>query len=309
MKKTKERTETKKKEIIENIQLMAKELGRSPFRREYLEKFPNPQFEKFGGFSKMLEEAGLIKNRHINLTNEEIKNLFIEYIKKNGIPISHRFPKTLPSYDTICFRFGSYKKFLNSIGYDTLEKTYTKEEIINILKNGIDEGEIKSIIDLNKSKFPSRLTVYKMLGVKNWKETLTLIERNLESNYKKGSKCNYTKTELKQMYLTLSKKLNKKRGASKYDVRKFLGINQDVFCRVFRKSFVELRQEWGFQQTNRKKIYSKEELKKILKEKVKEKGRNLTAREIIADKDMPSISTFYRTFNTTSIKKIYTEID
>lgn len=294
--------------ITENIKKLAEMLNKVPTKRDYLKHFGNPQFENIGGFSKMLEEAGFIRNRYTNLSDEEIKKFFLDYIKENGIPVSHKFPKILPSYDLVCDRFGSYKEFLNSIGYDTLEKKYTKEEIINILRKGIDTGEIKSIFDLNKKGFPAPSTIYKALGTSSWKETLILINRELNSSYVRKEKYNFSKEELKEMYFDLSKKLNKNiKGASEVDVRKHLGITISVFERAFNKRFLALRKEWGFQVIERN-IYTKDNISKILNEKIKDKGRNLTLREIICDKDIPALSTIYRVFHKTSIKKIYIEI-
>ena len=302
--------EIKEKLIIKNIKVLAKELGKTPTKRDYLKKYGNPQFENIGGFSLILEKAGFTRNKHNNLSNEDIKNIFIDYIKENGVPISHKFPKNLPSYDLICDRFGSYKKFLKLIGYDTLEKTYTKNEIIELLQTGIDRGDIKSVIDLAKNSYPVPATIYNILGVTGWKETLKLIDRELNSNYNISSKYNYTQEELKTKYFELSKKLSKNiRGASKYDVKEHLGITQDVFQRVFKKSFVELKKEWGFQARKRDSIYTKEIIIELLKNEIEKKGRELTIREIITNDNLPSITTIYRIFNTTSLKDIYSVIN
>ena len=301
--------EIKEKLIIKNIKVLAKELGKTPTKRDYLKKYGNPQFENIGGFSLMLEKAGYVRNKHNNLTDEDIKKMFKKYIKENGVPISHKFPKSLPSYDLICKRFGSYKSFLNSIGYDSFEKIYTKDEIVKLLQNGIDNGDIRSIIDLSKKGYPVPATIYKILNTKGWKDTLKLINRELNSNYIKSSKYNYTQEELKTMYFELSKKLNKNiRGASKYDVKECLGITSDVFQRVFNKAFRELKIEWGFQ-TRRNNIYTREMILEILRKKIEAKGRYLTLREIVADKDLPALTTIYRIFNTKSLKIIYSDIN
>lgn len=300
----------KEKLIIKNIKVLAKELGKTPTKRDYLRKYGNPQFENVGGFSLMLEKAGFIRNKHNNLSDEDIKRIFKEYIKKNGVPISHKFPKTLPSYDLVCSRFRSYKSFLNSIGYDSFEKSYTKDKIIELLRKGIDRGDIKSVIDLAKKDFPVPATIYKILGVTGWKETLKLIDRELNSNYNRSSKYNYTQEELKTKYLELSKKLSKNiRGASKYDVKEHLGITQDVFQRVFNKAFTELKKEWGFQVRKRNSIYTQEMILELLRKKMKEKGRELTIREIISDDELPAMTTIYKIFNTTSLKDIYSVIN
>ena len=306
---TRKELEIKEKLIIKNIKVLAKELGKNPTKRDYLKKYGNPQFENIGGFSLMLEKAGYVRNKHNNLNDEDIKRIFKEYIKKNGVPISHKFPKTLPSYDLVCSRFRSYKEFLNLIGYDTLEKSYTKNEIVKLLQNGIDNGDIKSVVDLSKKGYPIPATIYKILGVASWKETLKLINRELNSNYVRSFKYNYTQEELRTMYFDLSKKLNKNvRGASKYDIKKYLGITQDVFQRVFNKSFSELKKEWGFQ-TRRNNIYTREMILEILQKKIEAKGSYLTLREIVADKDLPALTTIYRIFNTKSLKIIYSDIN
>ncbi len=176
---TRKELEIKEKLIIKNIKILAKELRKTPTKREYLKKYGNPQFEDVGGFSLMLEKAGFVRNKYNNLSNEDIERVFKEYIKENGVPISHKFPKTLPSYDLVCSRFGSYKEFLNLLGYDTLEKSYTKDEVVKLLQKGIDSGVIKSIIDLSKENYPVPATIYKILNTKGWKDTLKLINREL----------------------------------------------------------------------------------------------------------------------------------
>ena len=138
---------------------------------------------------------------------------------------------------------------------------------------------------------------------------LEVIGRELKCRKGISFKYNYTQDELKNMYLELSKKLNKNvRGASKYDIKKYLGITQDVFQRVFNKSFSELKKEWGFQ-TRRNNIYTREMILEILQKKIEAKGSYLTLREIVADKDLPALTTIYRIFNTKSLKIIYSDIN
>ena len=211
--------------------------------------------------------------------------------------------------DLICKRFRTYKSFLNSIGYDGFEKNYTKDEIIELLQNGIDNGEIRSSLDLCKSGYPVSSTIYKILEVSSWKEVLEVIGRELKCRKGISFKYNYTQDELKKMYLELSKKLNKNvRGASKYDIKQHLGITQDVFQRVFNKAFKELKIEWGFQ-ARRNNIYTREMILEILQNKIEAKGSYLTLREIVADKDLPALTTIYRIFNTKSLKIIYSDIN
>ena len=81
------------------------------------------------------------------------------------------------------------------------------------------------------------------------------------------------------------------------------------FKRVFKKSFIELKKEWGFQARGNNRIYTQEMILELLRKKTKEKGRVLSIREIILDDELPSITTIYRIFNTTSLKDIYSVIN
>lgn len=292
--------------VIYRLKELSKKLNKTPTKREYISEYGNPSFENLGGYNNLLQKAGLIVNRYTNLTNEEIQEKFKEYIKEHGIPKSTEIPKTLPSYDLIKLRFGNYKIFLQSIGYDISVIYWNKDKIIKILQEGIDNGEIKSREDLNKKGYPTMTTIREILNVSTWKETLNIIDRKLISCYKSHDKYNFTEEELKKMYINLSEKLGKrKRGASEKDIREHLGFNISVFQRVFKKKFIELKKEWGYTPRTSTMQYTSNELLEILKVKIKEKGRYLTLREIIIDKDLPAINTFYRIFNTKSFKKIY----
>lgn len=295
--------------IIYRLKELSKKLGKTPTRKEYVSEYGKPSFERFGGYNKVLEKAGLTLNMYVQLTNEEIQEKFKIYIKENGIPKSTEIPKNLPSYDLIKIRFGGYKVFLQSIGYDCLLNYWNREKIIKILQDGIDSGEIKSREDLNKKGYPTMTTIKEILNVSTWKETLTIVDRELVSNYKFHDRYNFTKEELKEIYDNLSKKLGKiERGASEKDIRKELGFNVGVFESAFKKKFIDLKKEWGYVPRNSPTFYTVEELIEVLRVKRKEKGSNLTIREIIVDKDLPNITTIYRVFNTKSLKKIYEKI-
>lgn len=292
--------------IIYRLKKLAKKLNKTPTKKEYILEYGNPGFEKFGGYTLMVKKAELRVNMHIQLSNEEIQIKFKEHIKKYGIPKATEIPKSLPSYDLIKSRFGNYKFFLQSIGYDTSFNSWDRNKIIKKLQEGIDSGEIKSREDLNKKGYPTMTTIREILKISTWKETLNIIDRKLISCYKSHDKYNFTEEELKKMYINLSEELGKrKRGASEKDIREHLGFNISVFQRVFKKEFVELKKEWGYTPRTSHVQYTSNELLEILKVKIKEKGRYLTLREIIIDKDLPAINTFYRIFNTKSFKKIY----
>lgn len=296
--------------IIARLQTLAKKLGKTPTRREYITEYGNPEFKNYGGYNAMVIKAGLIVNHHVMLTDEEIKNRYIEYIKLHGVPKSNEIPKSLPSYDMICTRFGTYKVFLKSIGYDSYRKEYTKEELIKFLQDGIDNGTIKSMFDLNNPAYPTHSCFYESFGVRTWKEVLSIAGRKLESTFVPHENYSFTQEELKEKYIELSEKLGKvKTGASNNDIRKHLGFTESVFFIAFKKRLTELRREWGYTPRDAKKVYTEEMILNILKSKIKEYGRELTLREIASCKELPALATIYRVFKTTSINKVYEEVE
>ena len=66
--------------IIARLQTLAKKLGKTPTRREYITEYGNPEFKNYGGYNAMVIKSGLIVNHHVMLTDEEIKNLSLIHI-------------------------------------------------------------------------------------------------------------------------------------------------------------------------------------------------------------------------------------
>ncbi len=143
----------KEKLIINNIQNLAKKLNKAPRKKDYVKEYKSEVFEKFGGYSRLLEKAGFIPFKRINMTKEEIIKMFIEYYKEHHtVPSSMHIPKELPSYDIIFNKFGSYNEFLKELNSDreilNNFATYSKEELIKFLQEKVDKGIIKQSKDL-----------------------------------------------------------------------------------------------------------------------------------------------------------------
>ena len=56
-------------------------------------------------------------------------------------------------------------------------------------------------------------------------------------------------------------------------------------------------------------MFNKEEIKKILKRKIKIRGRNLKIREIEEIPELPSLPTIYKIFEVDKIKDLYIAIE
>lgn len=308
----------KEKLIINNIQNLAKKLNKAPRKKDYVKEYKSEVFEKFGGYSRLLEKAGFIPFKRINMTKEEIIKMFIEYYKEHHtVPSSMHIPKELPSYDIIFNKFGSYNEFLKELnsGREILNNfaTYSKEELIKFLQEKVDKGIIKQSKDLKVNpELPFLETIQYVFNEKiTFNELMIAIDRpKLIKNIKKPEHREYSREQLIEVYKELSDELNKNEyGATSKDLLEYRGINLYIIDKFF-GSINNLREILGYKTIEREKIikYNKEEVREILIKKIKSKGRMLKIREIEADDDLPSMKTVCRLFGETKIENIYKKI-
>ncbi|MCY9308676.1 hypothetical protein MOF23_06765 [Bacillus inaquosorum] len=134
---------TKKKytedELISELQKKAKELGRTPKMREI--GIAQTYINRFGSFNKALKAAGLTPNKMKTKTYTE-KEL-IEALQHKAKELG-RLPKgrEIKQWATIRNHFGSFHKGLEVAGLipnNTRKKPYTKESLIEILRQKADE--------------------------------------------------------------------------------------------------------------------------------------------------------------------------
>ncbi|WP_287583663.1 homing endonuclease associated repeat-containing protein [Candidatus Borrarchaeum sp.] len=103
----------------------------------------NTLVRHFGSYNKFIEFLGYNpKVKRYKKEQIEKKALeFKKYIEETGrVPTKREFPKLrlgldLPSLNTFVNYYGTYNKFIESLGFDPNTKRYTKEELLKILKN------------------------------------------------------------------------------------------------------------------------------------------------------------------------------
>ena len=120
------KTKVSDEELITQVQMLAKELGRTPSKREF---YKDPRIasaytasSRFGSWNKFLEAAGLKTNKRTDIANEELIAQVQMLAKELGrTPTYREFDKDprIASADTASSRFGSWNKFLEAAGLKT----------------------------------------------------------------------------------------------------------------------------------------------------------------------------------------------
>ena len=122
----------------------------------------------------------------------------------------------------------------------------------------------------------------------------------------------YTKKEVAMVYRKLFDRLEKtETGATIRDLELYHRLNSYYTSELF-GGLNELRMALGYkvgEQDIKATIYNKKEIKKILRKKVKIKGRNLKIREIEEISELPSLPTIYKIFEVNKIKELYAAIE
>ena len=207
-----------------------------------------------------------------------------------------------------------------------VKKLWTWDELVQILKlkrvvYAYTDGEIiEAYRRLKKKKYRNKRisinVMEKETGIRaetigkhfgSWNKFLKLMN---ETKIYNTSKVIHTEEELLDMYRKYSFKLMKEEyGASAKDLRDSdFPYSIEVLLVRF-GSMNNLRKLAGFKERNPgKSIYTKTELKEILYKKYVEKERILTQRELKEDKDIPSLGTFLRYFQTTRISEVWAEV-
>jgi len=134
--------DTSDEELIADLKRVAKELQKSPTYDEYNEQGKynsSTLWRRFGNWFKVLEIAGLSKNRSpLNIDKEELlRNLEEVWIKLGRQPHYKEFHKPLSKFSsgTYARRFGSWRKALEQfVEYINKELDVSTEKEIKKLK-------------------------------------------------------------------------------------------------------------------------------------------------------------------------------
>jgi hypothetical protein len=243
------------------------------------------------------------KKTKTKYTPEEL----LDIIKK-GVFEGKIHLKDYKSRKSICKAFGTWNEALRIAGIEPARrvKSYTKDELVEALINKYKKtNKVPLYRDTSFA-----LSVAKEFG--SWNKGLEAAGLNV--NIETRDRIQLTNDELKQAYIKLSTCLIKEEyGASKKDINEafrkgeFPCSENSLSARF--STLNNLKKECGFKKWKREVKYTKEELTKLLRDKVKRFGRNLTITEIKNDKELPSLPVFYKRFQTYHLSEIYKEIE
>ena len=299
--------------ILKQIKELAAKLKKIPTKEEYEEKYGKiVGLRQYGGFSSLLELASpILEKKEISKT--EVEDSYLKYIKENGIPSEKDLPKALPQLKIIKKYFKNFKNLLTKIGYIESRAAFWKmsqEELITFLQKSVDSKVLKAPKDFNLNfNLPFWETVKSTLKCETFDEMADIIDRQ-ELNEIRYNK--YTRKEFVMVYRKLSDRLGKSEtGATIRDLELYHRLNSYYISEIF-GGLNELRMALGYkvgEQEIKSTVFNKEEIKKILRKKVKIRGRNLKIRESEEIPELPSLPTIYKIFEVNKIKELYIAIE
>ena len=211
----------------------------------------------------------ILEKREVSKT--EVEDIYLKYIKENGIPSEKDLPKDLPQLKIIKKYFNTFKKLLTEIGYVESRADFYKmsqEELICFLQKSVDNKVLKAPKDFNLNiNLPFWETVKLILNCETFDEMADIIDRQ-ELNEIRYNK--YTRKEVVMLYKKLSDRLGKiETGATIRDLELYHRLNSYYISELF-GGLNELRMALGYkvgEQEIKATVFNKEEIKKILKRK------------------------------------------
>ncbi len=318
-------------DCIKLIRKKAKELGRTPYAREWNEDKTLPCTDTvrkvFNNktWYEIVQIAGLkpiytdlrVKGEHLfnQLSDEEVlKRLKNELERLNttykSVYDSNK-SKDMPTSDYLKQRLtvNSWGEILLKLGYPedcVIIKEYTDEELIKALQDYYEKTGLNPSITVMESLGYCHHTFTSHFGSFNNALIIAGLEVNQES-----TTVTHSNEELLEMYKDLCKRLG--RAATSTDIEEYLPYKSDVFSIRF-GGLQNLRELSGFPDNKiRPKKYTKKEIKDKLIKQYKLHGRRLTNSEIqqLSNEidDFPAQTTILRYFNTTSMTKVWGEIE
>lgn len=311
------------KELYYNIiKNWAKEYGRSPSKEDFNKDESLPSSRTLEESLKIpwnvaLKELGLeqIKDRsyYLLMDKKELLNAFKdEYKRINPLTRMDFNKKRSENFPNVVYLEKKlelkWNEILHLCNFETTREYYTKEEYKKII---IDLSEklqrTPSITDFENSGYTLNSLLNKFDN-KTYNEIIKSLA--LEINVVQNT-YNFSKAELIELYIKLSKKLGYAAKTTDIDKEKNLP-SYSTFSYYF-SNINELRRAAGLdEEKTRGCAYSKEKILKILCSIHKKYKRRLTTAELkkeLKENKFPSISTCYRYLNVTSIVAMWQVIE
>lgn len=248
----------------------------------------------FGSWGKALKLIGFEKlhkdNKWSDLSNAEIIEVLkfceIKIINQNRAFLRHRFKQSM-------------YKILKMVGreFELAVKYLTKEDYIEIMKS---EGKAITSDEFRKKYGSANNTKSFNEYFGSWNNFLK--ECGYEVN-SENTPIEKTNDEIVKEYKEISLKKGYSQGLPIKMLKSELGYSSTFLAYRF-GSMNKLKKLAGFEPIIRDKQWHKKEILEFLSSRDR-----MTSKEIAENKDLPSLSTLFRIFKTTSINKIYEEIE
>lgn len=314
-----------KKIFYKYIKEWALQNSRSPTKEDFMrdDELPSPRTLEESikiPWNMALKELGLeqIKDKsyYMLLSDKELLEEFkreYERIKPNNRKEFNKLrSEYFPSAVYLEKRFNlKWNKILTKCGFETRKNFYTKEEYFEIFKKVCNKlGRAPSSNELQEYGKCDAMGFVKAFNAKNYNDSLKKVNYN-PSNIT-PVEVPETDEELIKMYVDYSNKLGKPATQEELNNSKDT-YNSGVFMYRF-TTMSNLKKLAGFKDERKVKstLYTKEEITDILITLYKKYNRRLTTKELmqeIKENDYPSFSTIQRHFKTSSIKKMWGEIE
>ena len=281
------KTEYSEEELIQKYIEFSKKIGKEEtgassndiYRRSKIFSIPSYYyyFKIFGSIKNIRRKAGFeeIVKKGYDFSEEELVQKYIEFSKEMGkekIGASsndiQKQLKTLriPSYQHYFKIFGSIKNLRKKAGFEEIVKRgygFSEEELIEMYigfsKEQGKEETGASANDFKKNGKKYGIPSYSYL-IYTFKSTGNLKEKaGFKNTYRK--RYNYTEEELINMYIELSKKLEKYEGASAGDLMKYSRtskIPSYIYYKNVFGSMENLRVKAGFENITKFRILVRE---------------------------------------------------
>lgn len=294
-----------KTELINLLRDYYKKHGKKPMRKDMPKEVVKATKEYFGSWKQCLKDLNITNKKY---TKKDIENEILNYHNKySKAPKMSELDSRLISF--IKIHYGTYNKLLKTL--DLQENVnhikFSLEYIEKRLLTEYTDKNLKSYKEFrgNDEKMPTSVAVFNNhFGIK-WSEFLVKIGFEYATG---GTYIIRNDEELLEKYRKLSEKLGYPANSVEIENSKITPTYSVYYYRF--RDLENLKKRAGYDYDIAKNRYTKEKIKNILIEEYKQNNNErLTVKQILKNKNMPSVDTIKRHFLAREIGKVWSEIE
>ena len=259
----------------------------------------------FGSWNKGLIEAGLREENYVEYEKEKLLLILKEKVKTGELNYEGDIDaiKGVPSAHYVR-KLWSWRELSKKLGLKRTVKEYTDEEIYEAYEKVKKKYKVVSLPIMQKETGIGYGVFKNHYG--GWNNFLIMLNESIHEHVE----ITQTDEELIKMYRDFSIKIGKEKyGAEKKDIDEKGFIYSSASLAFRFTGMTNLRRLAGFEiKWARPCVYSKELLKEILHIEYMKRSKKMLIREIEKNPELPSIGTFFKHFQTSSMNKIWEEV-